>query len=134
MSLDLIFERRHHLLRKYLQLFQDGRLGGADHGPHVDRFQATQEALEHIGQQSISPQTPEENIAMWREKLNGGARRMFDTLVSIYPESMTREEMAEQAGLIPTTGTFGTYLSQLRSNELIEMRDGKVKASDNLFV
>jgi len=71
---------------------------------------------------------------MWREKLNGGARRIFDALVSIYPESMTREEVAEQAGLIPTTGTFGTYLSQLRSNELIEVSNGRIKASDNVFV
>lgn len=71
---------------------------------------------------------------MWREKLNGDARRMFEALVSVYPEALTRDELAEQAGLGATTGIYGTSLSQLRSNELIEVSNGRIKASDNLFV
>lgn len=90
--------------------------------------------MEYIGEASAPPQTPEENIAMWREKLNGGARRMFDVLVSSYPDAMTREELAGQAKLGPTTGTFGPSLSQLRSNELIEVNDGRMKRSDRLFI
>lgn len=109
------------------------RSGGFIQEEH-DHFQAMQAGMEYRGTAPAPPQTPEENIAMWREKLNGGARRMFDVLVSAYPEALTREEVAEQAGLMPTTGTFGTYLSQLRSNELIEVRDGRIKASENLFV
>lgn len=89
------------------------RSGGFIHEEH-DRFQATQERMEYIGHEPAPPQTPEENIAMWREKLIGGAQRMFDVLVSIYPDSLPREEVAEQAGLGPITGTFGTYLSQVR--------------------
>lgn len=60
---------------------------------------------------------------------------MFDVLIEIYPETIFREELGERTGLIPTTGTFGTYISILRSNNLIEIdSEGNIKASENLYI
>lgn len=58
---------------------------------------------------------------------------MFDILVSIYPTSKTKQDLAFEAEMSPTSGSFGTYLSMLKRNGLIEVADGGVKASDDLF-
>ena len=95
-------------------------------------LRASQVALDEVGETPNPPQTSEEVIAMWRGVLKGGARRMFNVLVDEYPRELSKEELGEMAGLIHTSGTFGTYLSMLRSNSLIET-NGLIKASDNLF-
>jgi len=94
---------------------------------------ASQIALDEVGETPNPPQTSEEVIAMWRGVLKGGARRMFNVLVDEYPREISKEELGELAGLSHVSGTFGTYLSMLRSNSLIET-NGLIKASDNLFI
>jgi uncharacterized protein len=94
----------------------------------------TEAGLEFAGAYPQELQTQEQVITMWRENLQGGARRMFDILVSVYPASKTREDLALEAEMSPTSGSFGTYLSMLKSNGLIEVAGADVKASDNLFI
>jgi uncharacterized protein len=94
----------------------------------------TDAGLEFAGAYPQEPQTQEQIIAMWRENLQGGARRMFDVLVSIYPASKTRDDLAFEAEMSPTSGSFSTYLSMLKSNGLIEVSGTDVKASDTLFI
>jgi hypothetical protein len=103
----------------------------ADENGH---FQATEEGIDFLGETPSPPQTPEEVIDQWRNILQGGARRMFDILVGEYPRALTKEELGERADLSHNSGTFGTYLSTLRSNGLAETNSGMVKASDNLFI
>ena len=91
-------------------------------------------AIDEIGEAPNPPQTSEEVIAMWRDILKGGARRMFNVLVDEYPREFSKEELGEMAGLISNSGTFGTYLSMLRGNSLIEMNGSLIKASENLFL
>jgi hypothetical protein len=43
------------------------------------------------------------------------------------------EDIGERANLAHKSGTFSTYLSRLRTLELIESGRGWVKASDELF-
>lgn len=94
---------------------------------------ASQKALDTYDGGSDSPQSPEEVIEMWRGILKGGSRRMFDVLVDIYPEMISKEELAEKADLVPSSGTFGTYLGILRSNSLIDEEGGMIKASENIY-
>ena len=94
----------------------------------------TEAGLEFAGAYPQEPQTQEQIITMWRENLQGGARRMFDILVSVYPASKTKQDLAFEAEMSPTSGSFGTYLSMLKSNGLIEVTGADVKASDNLFI
>lgn len=62
---------------------------------------------------------------------NSGASRMLRVITDAYPRTITKAEVAESAALAQS-GTFGTYLSTLRTLELIEGRD-ELKASDELF-
>ncbi len=66
----------------------------------------------------------------WRAALKAGARTMLDHLLDAYPDSVTRAELAEAAGLEQNGGTFGSYLSSLRSNGLAEVNGGQVRAAD----
>ena len=59
---------------------------------------------------------------------------MFDEIVTRYPESISRESLAEYVGLSSNSGTFGTYLSILRSNSLIDVENREIKASMALFL
>jgi hypothetical protein len=87
----------------------------------------------YVGDTSTSPQTTDEIIDMWRGNLTGGARRMFETLVSYYPSELTRDELGSETDMSPGSGTFGTYLSSLKRNGLIEVNGSNIKANDSLF-
>ena len=95
---------------------------------------ATQEGIDYLGQVPMPPQSSEEVISQWKAALKGGARRMFEVLVENSPLSLTKEELGERTGLASTSGTFGTYLSMLRSNGLAEVSSEGVKASEHLFL
>lgn len=95
---------------------------------------ASQKGLDFIGSNPMPPQTSEEVIQMWRENLSGGARRMFEALVEYYPDPLDKERLGEVTELEHTSGTFGTYLSMLRSNGLVEVNGSGIKASENLFI
>jgi hypothetical protein len=100
-----------------------------------DNFSASSEGIQYIGEENIQPpSTSEEIIGQWQRILKGGSRRMFDVLVDQYPNSLSKEQLGELTELISTSGTFGTYLSILKSNNLIEISNGEVKAVDNLFI
>lgn len=97
-------------------------------------IKASELGLQEIGGSPNPPQTSEEIIEMWRGNLKGGACRMFDYLVSFYPEKVTKEELGLQTDISPTGGSFSTYLSMLKSNGLVEVHGRDVKVSDNLFI
>lgn len=63
---------------------------------------------------------------------NSGAARMLQALAEAYPRTLTKDELGERAGLSAASGTFTTYLGNLRTLELIEGK-GQIKASEELF-
>lgn len=99
-----------------------------------DLFSASQAGIDYLGETPNPPQSTTEVIAMWKENLSGGARRMFEALVEYHPTGFTKEALGEQVGMSYISGSFGTYLSILRSNGLIEIRDQTIHLSENLFV
>lgn len=68
----------------------------------------------------------------WLGELDGGAMRILAGLCDAYPRSVGREDAATRAGLSAASGTFATYLSKLRTLELIS-GSKELKASDELF-
>ncbi len=69
----------------------------------------------------------------WLSQLgDSGASRMLHALADSYPNSLSKQELAEAAGMTGNSGTFTTYLARLRSLELVEGR-GELRASDELF-
>ena len=93
-------------------------------------FQATEAGIDYLGETPDPPETPEELIAQWQEILgqDNGARRMFDVLIEEYPNGLSKEELGERTGLSHTSGSFGTYLSTLRRNGLVDGSPDAIKA------
>ena len=94
----------------------------------------TEEGINYLGAERPQPQTQEEVLDMWRSNLTGGARRMFDVLVDEYPRQIDKSELGERTDMSYNSGTFGTYLSLLRRNGLVEVAGTHVRANPNLFV
>lgn len=89
-------------------------------------IQASELALATYGGGNMAT-TREDIIEMWRKNLKGGAQRMFDVLVANPDIEITKETLSEESGISLSGGTFGQYLSLLRSNELAEVRGNNVK-------
>lgn len=64
--------------------------------------------------------------------LDAPLQKILRPLIAAYPDSLSAAEAGEQSGYAPTGGTWTTYLSRLRSRELIERR-GDLKAQDWMF-
>jgi uncharacterized protein len=77
--------------------------------------------------------TTEELVTMWGGKLKKGAREMLAHLVERYPVYTPREDVAGVINLPSSGSTFSSYLSSLRTNELIEESGNDVRASSTLF-
>jgi DNA-binding IclR family transcriptional regulator len=78
--------------------------------------------------------TPDEIRARWRSVLKAGARAMLDLLIEQYPGPMTRAELGERAGINPAGSTLSSYLSTLRSNNLITEDSSGVRAAGIFFL
>jgi len=97
-----------------------------------DTLQITDSGVAYLGEVPDQPQTTEEIVAQYSSKLKRGARAMLDELVRIYPAEITRVDLADRVGM-ELSGTFGEYLSKLRSNGLIHVDGALLRASDTLF-
>ena len=94
----------------------------------------TQAGLDYVGVVPGEPSTTEELLAQWRSALKAGARAMLDQLVDTYPNSIEKEDLAQRVEMTATGGTFQTYLSTLRRNNLAVVNGTTVTASDALFM
>jgi hypothetical protein len=63
---------------------------------------------------------------------SSGAARILRALIDAYPQSLTHDRVGELADISPRSGTYSTYVSRLRSLELIEGRS-ELRASEELF-
>lgn len=74
-----------------------------------------------------------DSVNLWLNKLGrGGASRMFKFLAENPGKQITRNQLALAAGLSASSGTFGTYLSKLRSNHLIVEQGGYYQINPEL--
>lgn len=98
-------------------------------------FNITEEGLSYAGDVDPLPTDPEELVNLWCGIIgdNGGAARILRTLAASYPNEMSKEDLGAAVGMSSTSGSFGTYLSTLRSNNLITTTPKSAKASEELF-
>jgi uncharacterized protein len=68
----------------------------------------------------------------WLNELGGGASRLLQVIADAYPNSISNADAGAAANLSPSSGTFSTYLSKLRTLDLIQGR-GELRASEELF-
>lgn len=82
------------------------------------KFAATEIGRDAIGSEALDvPQSTADVIAIWRPKLAAGAMRILEALIH-YGGMMSKEELQTASGL-SEGGTFDTYISRLRTANLI---------------
>ncbi len=71
--------------------------------------------------------------AYWLNELgNTGAAALLRALCEAYPRGLSQDDLAEKTGMSRAGGSFRTYLSRLRTLELIQGK-GELRASEELF-
>jgi len=79
-----------------------------------------------------SPPTGEQLRLTVLSKLDRPLVRILRPMLEHYPQGLSHAQVSEAAGYSPASGTWATYLSRLRSLELIDGR-GELKAQNWLF-
>lgn len=97
-----------------------------------DLWYATEVGIAAAGELPPVAESPDEILEMWKSNLGGGPARMLEALAAAEPAGLTRDELAEQVDITRSGGTFGTYLSRLRSNGLIDQPGETIRLSDVL--
>lgn len=83
-------------------------------------FFATEAGLADLGEAVIPLPAPgSERVDFWASKISG-IGPMIRHLAAVYPDWLSRDELAADLNLTAGAGTFSTYLSRLRSPGLIE--------------
>ncbi|HAX81914.1 MAG TPA: hypothetical protein DCY40_05040 [Actinobacteria bacterium] len=96
------------------------------------RLELTDAGAAKIEGTKQEPPEGEELVALYRNRLKAGARRMVDVLVERRGRWTSRDHLAKLAGL-SRGGTFDRYLSSMRSLDLVEERGGELQISEDLW-
>lgn len=92
----------------------------------------TQGGLDSLGSFEPLP-TGQALLEHWLGQMGeSGAARILRVLAEAYPNALTKAEVGERAVISAAGGTFSTYLSRLRSLELIS-GNAELKASNEFF-
>ena len=99
-------------------------------------FRITDEGLAAAGNVDSLPTDPNELINLWCGIIgeSSGAARMLRVLGGHYPNEMSRQELGDAVNMSSTSGSFGTYLSYLKSRGLVKTSGQNIKASEELFL
>jgi len=95
-------------------------------------FTLTAAGFEYLGG-APEPMTPEELQDHYRSILRTGAAKMLDSIMDAYPNSITREEVGEAAGIVITGGTFTAYLGDIVRNGLAVREGNEIRATEILM-
>lgn len=89
-----------------------------------NEYQCTKHGYEYVKAKTGVPELPDNLVGFWINILGSGSgcARMLQALADAYPNSLTKENIGLATGLSSSSGTFGTYLSKLTSNALVEKR------------
>jgi hypothetical protein len=98
-------------------------------------FTITEHGLDQAGDVDPLPTDPEQLVNLWCGIIGdkSGAARILRTLAASYPNEMSKEDLGAAVNMSSSSGSFETYLSTLRSNNLITTTPKSAKASDELF-
>lgn len=109
-----------------------GRTNGWIEGTR-ERLKITDAGRKALGDYTLLPEG-RDLLAHWLSELgNSGAARMLQALHKVYPRALSAEELGEHAELSSGSGTFTTYLSKLRTLELVTGGRDDLRASEELF-
>jgi hypothetical protein len=96
----------------------------------ADPVMITDAGIAALGEFDPLPRGPE-LATYWLGKLGKGEAAILSALLDAAPESLTRDELGRRTGYEVTGGSFGTYLSRLRTKELLHPTE--LRASEAFF-
>jgi hypothetical protein len=96
-----------------------------------DRLAVTERGMQALGSWEPLP-TGSALIEYWRGRLGKAERLILQTLAHVYPDALTKDEVAIKAGYQSNGGGFNNALGRLRTLELVQGR-AELRASDVLF-
>jgi hypothetical protein len=106
------------------------RLRGKGHIEGADTIRITAGGLAALGEFEPLPRG-EELQRYWLSRLGKGEAAILAVLLQQYPNAVSRDELGQLSGYEASGGSFATYLSRLRTKELVHERD--LRASDAFF-
>lgn len=98
-------------------------------------YTISDEGLNQVGDYEPVPTNAKSIVDMWCGIIGegNGAARIFRHLAKIYPNSISKSELGEVAGMSSGSGSFKTYLSTLKRYNLITVTSGQCKAAVEIF-
>lgn len=97
-------------------------------------FRVTDVGLAFLGDDiPVQPTTPEEKLEFWCQRMPGRSKDMLRILFKNRGAIFTKPEIGAELAMQHTGGTFGTYLSKLTANGLVEKRSGGYAISEDMF-
>lgn len=93
----------------------------------------TNEGIQEAGNVSPLPSTNDEILAFWKNKTGKCPGAILETLVPIYPNSMSKEDVGNQTNYSANSGGFNNSISKLKTLGLIEANNGQLKATEDMF-
>jgi hypothetical protein len=97
-----------------------------------DLWHATEQGASEAGDVDAMPNAGPELVAWWAQRI-GSERKILEHLSGLYPHAIDKADLADALAMTASGGTFGTYLSRLRSNGLIEETGNGFRVSPNLM-
>ncbi|HEX8312913.1 MAG TPA: helicase HerA-like domain-containing protein [Chthoniobacteraceae bacterium] len=107
------------------------RTNGWLEGTGRDSMRLTPAGVTALGEYTPLPEG-QALLDHWLTDLGSGPARMLQALANAYPRALTKEQLGTAANISHSSGTFGTYLSKLRTLELIT-GSKELQASAELF-
>lgn len=97
-----------------------------------DLWYATEQGAAEAGDVEAMPEAGPDLVAWWGQRI-GSERKILEHLSGLYPHGLDKADLADALDMTASGGTFGTYLSRLRSNGLIEESDRGFRVSPILM-
>jgi len=94
----------------------------------------TEAGLQALGPYDPLETDPERLLDFWCDKLGNSCGKILRAICEAYPNSITKEEVAEKSNYSITSSGFNNNLAKLNSSNLIErLGPGELKASKEMF-
>jgi hypothetical protein len=79
------------------------------------------------------PPAPGPELARWWGERISGTPKLIEVLIAEHPRPLSRAELGERLGMVPTGGTFKEYISRLKRNGIATESGGEIMLSPEVM-